>query len=89
MWIIRLSERLVCSMYKSIGDNTRSLQPFTPSCGQPLHKQAGRIRLKKEGKPPSFKGFIKQEVIPDWLTKLQKRNLQSGSGTFHFRIEGG
>ena len=67
----------------------KSLHLFTRSCGQLLHKQPRRIELKKEGKPPAFKRFKEQEVIPDWLPELRKRVLQSCSGTFHFRIEGG
>ena len=45
--------------------------------------------LKKEGKLPSFKGSGLQEVIPDWLMKSKKRELQSCSGMFRKRIEGG
>ena len=60
----------------------KSLHLFTRSCGQLLHKQPRRIELKKEGKPPSFKGSGEQEVIPDWPKNLQKRKLQSYFGMF-------
>ena len=76
-------------MYKSIGDNTKVCNLSHEVVVS--HYTINRVEqeLKKEGKPPAYKGFTKQEVIPDWLTELKKRVLQSYSGTFHFRIEGG
>ena len=63
-------QRHRCSTDNAVGSEYKSLHPFTRSSGQLLHYQPGRTRLKKEGKPPSFKGFTRQEVIPDWPAEL-------------------
>ena len=87
---VRISlKRQGCSTDNAEGSNTKSLYLFTRSSGQPLQNQPRRTRLRKEGKPPSFKGSGLQEVIPDWLMKSKKRELQSCSGMFRKRIEGG
>ena len=76
-------------MYMSIGDNTKVCNPSHEVVVKHCTINQVEQELKKEGKLPSFKGFTEQEVIPDWLAELRKRVLQSYSGTFHFRIEGG
>ena len=76
-------------MYMSIGDNTTVCNPSHEVVVKHCTINQVEQELLKEGKPPGYKGFTKQEVIPDWPSELRKRVLQSYSGTFHFRIEGG